>query len=320
MQSHYLRRLAGITFMTVLLSACLETEESEFEKQVSLEESIIEDHLQRNGLTATRDNSGIYYQVISANPEGQAVEADDVVFVKYWMSSLAGAHIDSLDTSLNPDTAVVFQHSNAALYPQGINQGIRLMNEGERFRLYLPSYLAFGAFSYKTLLPAESILVTDIEVTEVTNREVILQKEEAQFQDYIEEQALDGVEKQANGIYYQLMQAGEGKEAKAGNTVKLHYKGYYLDGEVFDETKSDQPAEVYLGSSSQRLIEGFEEALKLMKEGEKARIMVPSDMAYGSGIQVIPSRVRSEFLKAMNLRDIEPFQPMIFEIEVLEIR
>jgi FKBP-type peptidyl-prolyl cis-trans isomerase len=89
---------------------------------------------------------------------------------------------------------------------------------------------------------------------------------------------------------------------------------------VFDETKSDQPAEVYLGSSSQRLIEGFEEALKLMKEGEKARIMVPSDMAYGSGIQVIPSRVRSEFLKAMNLRDIEPFQPMIFEIEVLEIR
>ncbi|MFP4094678.1 MAG: FKBP-type peptidyl-prolyl cis-trans isomerase [Cyclobacteriaceae bacterium] len=56
-----------------------------------------------------------------------------------------------------------------------------------------------------------------------------------------------------------------------------------------------------------------------MKKGEKARIIIPSELAYGPGIQVVPELLRSEFLKAAQLRDIKPLEPLIFEIEIVDI-
>jgi len=129
---------------------------------------------------------------------------------------------------------------------------------------------------------------------------------------------LENVEEKSSGIFYQQLQAGSGDKVKSGQQVEIAYKGYYINDEVFDESESDQPIKFTIGYNN--VIPGFEEGIKLMKEGEKGRIFIPSHLAYGAGIQVIPDFVRSSFLKSYQLKDMVPFQTMIFDVEVKSIQ
>ena len=122
-------------FTAVLaVSGCMETE-NEFNQQIEFEEGLLNDYFAQNNLEPTRDNSGIYYEVLESNPDGEPVEEEDIVGIRYVMRRLSGQMIDSLASNIQEaDTVVRFQHVNGALYPDGINLGVRLMNEGEKFR------------------------------------------------------------------------------------------------------------------------------------------------------------------------------------------
>ncbi len=69
------------------------------------------------------------------------------------------------------------------------------------------------------------------------------------------------------------------QEAKKGDTVKVHYKGTFEDGVVFDESKGRDPLELKLGERA--VIPGFEDAVVGMKEGEAKTRTIPCDEAYG---------------------------------------
>lgn len=310
--------LTILTMPLLLLSSCLETE-NEFEKQISFEEDLLNDYFSRNNIKATRDNSGIYYEVLQSNPDGEPVEEEDIVSIRYVMRRLSGQMIDSLASATQgTDTMVRFQHVSGALYPDGVNLGVRLMNVGEKFRLYIPSYRAFNDFSYKTLIPSETILITDVEVVDVASPEEVENDEKQRILAYAEAHQLDNVEEKSSGIFYQKLEAGSGDTVKAGQLVEVAYKGYYLNDEVFDESDADQPIKFTVGYND--IIPGFEEGIKLMQEGEKGRIFIPSQLAYGAGIQVIPDFVRTSFLKNYRLKDMMPFQTLIFEVEVESIQ
>lgn len=70
------------------------------------------------------------------------------------------------------------------------------------------------------------------------------------------------------------------KSAETGSTVKVHYTGTLDDGNVFDSSKERGPLEFTIGNG--QLINGFEEAVIGMEEGEKKKVKIPSDEAYGS--------------------------------------
>jgi len=310
--------LSILMINVLFLSSCMETE-NEFEKQINFEEDLLNDHFTQNSINATRDNSGIFYEVLESNPDGEPVEENDIVAIRYVMRRLSGQMIDSLSSaSQEKDTVVRFQHLSGALYPDGVNLGVRLMNVGEKFRLYIPSYRAFNDFSYKTLIPSETILVTDVEVVDVASEEEVENEEKQLIQNYVSGHQLENVEEKSSGIFYQQLQAGSGDKVKSGQQVEIAYKGYYINDEVFDESESDQPIKFTIGYNN--VIPGFEEGIKLMKEGEKGRIFIPSHLAYGAGIQVIPDFVRSSFLKSYQLKDMVPFQTMIFDVEVKSIQ
>ncbi|MDF9795677.1 FKBP-type peptidyl-prolyl cis-trans isomerase FkpA [Catalinimonas alkaloidigena] len=303
--------------LVILMSGCLDNEDSEFEKQAKFDDQLISQHLEQNSITATKDNnSGIYYEVLKENTSGTPVEQEDVISIRYIMRTLGGKLIDSLTMGAEVDTVVRFQHVPGAIFPEGFNWGVRLMNEGEKFRFYIPSDKAFKNYSYKTLIPSETILNVEAEIVQVQSLDDVQKEEIEAIEDYISARELEGVSKKSTGIYYQRLQEGSGETLKTGQVVKVAYKGEFMNGEVFDKSESNKPLTFVLGID--QVIKGFEEGIKLMKKGEKGRIIIPSELAYAQGTQVIPGFIREDFMKTFQLRDIPPFQTLIFELEIVE--
>ena len=90
-----------------------------------------------------------------------------------------------------------------------------------------------------------------------------------------------GFDKTDSGLRYKMISEGNGKKAEKGKTVSVHYKGMLADGTVFDSSyKRKQPIEFPLGKG--HVIEGWDEGIQLLKEGDQARFVIPSNLAYGS--------------------------------------
>lgn len=91
----------------------------------------------------------------------------------------------------------------------------------------------------------------------------------------------EGFEKTASGLRYKILQKGNGKPAQKGKKVAVHYKGALVDGSVFDSSfKRNQPIEFVLGVG--QVIEGWDEGIALLQEGDKAQFVIPSTLGYGS--------------------------------------
>ena len=90
-----------------------------------------------------------------------------------------------------------------------------------------------------------------------------------------------GFEKTESGLRYQIIQKGDGVKAEKGKTVSVHYKGQLADGTVFDSSyKRNQPIDFPLGVG--QVIPGWDEGIQLLKVGDKARLVIPSDLGYGA--------------------------------------
>jgi len=90
-----------------------------------------------------------------------------------------------------------------------------------------------------------------------------------------------GFNKTESGLRYQMLQEGSGVKAEKGKTVSVHYKGQLADGTVFDSSyKRNQPIDFALGKG--QVIAGWDEGIQLLKVGDKARFVIPGDLAYGS--------------------------------------
>lgn len=86
------------------------------------------------------------------------------------------------------------------------------------------------------------------------------------------------VHKTADGLMYRVLRAGTGPAVqKNSDVVTVYYKGWLINGQVFDQTKPDEPAQFQAGG----LIPGWVEALKLMKTGDTWEIVLPSELGYG---------------------------------------
>ncbi|GED22578.1 FKBP-type peptidyl-prolyl cis-trans isomerase [Halomonas halmophila] len=110
----------------------------------------------------------------------------------------------------------------------------------------------------------------------------------------------DGVTETESGLQYREIESGDGASPKAGDTVKVNYEGRLIDGTVFDSSyKRGEPVSFRVG----QVIEGWQEALKLMSVGDKWEIVIPSDLAYG----------------ARGQGPIGPHETLIFEVELLDV-
>ena len=112
--------------------------------------------------------------------------------------------------------------------------------------------------------------------------------------------AREGVTTTESGLQYEVLRAGDGAMPVMDQRVRLHYRGTLIDGTEFDSSYDGEPVVFTVGG----LIQGFNEALTLMRIGSHFRIVIPSDIAYGA--QGSGGR-------------IGPNETLIFEIELVEI-
>ncbi len=90
-----------------------------------------------------------------------------------------------------------------------------------------------------------------------------------------------GYDETPSGLRYKIVQNGDGVKAEKGKMVSVHYKGQLLDGTVFDSSyPRKQPIDFTIGIG--QVISGWDEGIQLLKVGDKARFVIPSNLAYGS--------------------------------------
>jgi FKBP-type peptidyl-prolyl cis-trans isomerase len=93
-----------------------------------------------------------------------------------------------------------------------------------------------------------------------------------------ENKAKAGVTTTASGLQYRVVKSGTGVSPTPNDIVNVTYRGWLIDGTVFDETPPGQTATFPAG----QLIPGWVEALQLMKEGDEWEIVLPSELGYGA--------------------------------------
>lgn len=108
----------------------------------------------------------------------------------------------------------------------------------------------------------------------------------------------DGAMQTESGLAYKIIEPGNDKKAVSDqDTVWVDYKGTFIDGEVFDQHDNFS---FPLGSA----FKGWSEGLKLVGEGGKIKLVIPSDLAYGEGRGLIPSN--STLVFDVTLNKVEP--------------
>lgn len=110
----------------------------------------------------------------------------------------------------------------------------------------------------------------------------------------------EGVTTTSSGLQYEVLTKGNGIYPVSTDSVTVHYTGTLLDGTVFDSSvERGEPVTFKLD----QVIPGWTEGLQLMKEGDKFKFFIPSDIAYGD----------------RGSRTIEPNSTLIFEVELLHV-
>jgi FKBP-type peptidyl-prolyl cis-trans isomerase len=304
----YIDSASVIKFHIHLVSA--ETTEELQAKEVQ----VISKYLADNGISTQPQSSGLYY-IEQLAGTGNAIDTGDMVNLHFTVSLPGGAPIFSTFQRGQP----VEMKFGRRFENPGFDEGVSLMKKGGKAKFIVPSNLAFGENGRPGTIPPFSPVVYEVEIVEITPGAVYeKQQAEAKMKEemlkekgkneelvklnaYIKEKNIT-TKPRPSGLYYIENQKGTGAKAESGKKVKVHYTGTLLDGTKFDSSLDrDQPFEFVLGQG--QVIPGWDEGIGLMDVGGKARLIIPSVIAYGD----------------RNMGTITPYSTLVFDVELISV-
>jgi len=282
-----------------------EEAKSDFDKELvnmqMSEDSILQAHIKENNIKIKPTESGLYYEELKAG-SGPLAKKGDLVTVIFNISFLDGIELFSSKDQGEP----VFFELGQPFDTEGMNEALLKMKAGGKSRIIMPSNLAFGERGRGNFIPPYSTLISEVELLKIQTKKEYNDEqrgnETVDIRKYLNENGID-VNPTASGMYFIEREKGTGPAPKTGDKVKVWYTGKLLDGTVFDASSNRNKAyEFALGQG--RVIKGWDLGIAMMKQGGKATLVIPSNLAYGergSG-QTIP-----------------PFAPLVFEVELQEV-
>ena len=229
-----------------------------------------------------KTESGLMYKIIEKG-KGPRVKKGDVVYTHYTLRLEDGKKIDSsLDRNMP-----FFLKLGASEVIKGWDEGLSYMNIGDKRKLIIPPDLGYGVRGAGDAVPPNATLFFEVEL--LANENIKYKGE-----DYV---------KTPTGLMYKDIKVGKGETPLRGQTVVAHYTGWLENGKKFDSSldrKKPYPFQIQTRS----VIPGWDEGFKSMKPGGKRKLIIPSNLGYGSS----------------GRGSIPPNATLIFEVEMLEIK
>lgn len=113
------------------------------------------------------------------------------------------------------------------------------------------------------------------------------------------------VQRSQTGLYYQIVEPGEGEKIRWGQKTTAHYIGELLNGKTFDSSKDRGVPLVFTVGN---MVQGWNEGVQLLRPGGKATLLIPSHLGYKD----------KGFITSQGDTLIPPNEPLRFDIEVLK--
>ncbi len=277
-----------IVLSSSVLVSCFRSGEEDLAdpEQYEKEQKEIENYLIDNGFSFQRDSLfGLYY-VIEEMGDGPAA------YDSAWVNVTFNGSILGSGTN--------FIEEDSVYYPMyGLISGWRILlpqiEAGGRIRMYIPSFYGFGEnTALEGAVPPNSTLEFDVELHDVFNQRGY---ERLLVNEYIEVNELDAKRDSISGLFYVMLEEGEGESPTAESAIIVDYEGRTLvDDEVFD---SGTEALFRLSD----LIDGWKALMPLVKEGGTILMIIYSDYGYG------PQEVGP----------IPPNSTLVFEVTLVDV-
>lgn len=310
-----------VFIVLALLSACMPSADDDFQQLVERDNRLIREFLTQNNITATETAVGYYYKKDVANNVGRQIVNGDTIGVYYEMKTINGQMIESFwDESKLPR---LYFHGESGLVPRGINFASSLAREGETFTLYIPSYLAFGDYSFQQLIPPSAILEVKIKFAKIFNKASLAAHELQVIEQYLNSgEGIPGFTSNQDGLFVKVINTGqaEGKVATNGGRIRFTYELFQLDASTpfAAVTNPIDPVQITLGSTNN--LRFLNLALVGTKKDQELELIIPSPLAFGATTQVFPYAARLDlFQRRLVLEAARPFEPVRIKIKVIDV-
>jgi len=196
----------------------------------------------------------------------------------------------TIGSSIDFGQPVKFKLGDSA-FIKGVDEGIVGMKVGGTRTTIIPSNKAYGEMGFGPVPPNSSLKVV---INLVDVKDIVVAKS----------WDIDSTKivTSNSGLKYVILQSGMGEKADSADLVTVHYTGFLSDGKIFDSSvERDEPFKFRL--KLQPVIPGWEEGVKLLGKGGKAKLIIPPALGYG----------------AMPVGSIPPNSTLIFDVEVLNV-
>lgn len=205
-----------------------------------------------------------------------------------------------------------------------LQEGVRLLHEGDsaRFNIKADSIRARGMQLPEIVKGTLSYVIKVQQIVPEAEFPAYLEAKAAEA-DLDQQQAIAAylhehnltVSPTEDGLYFIRTREGKGKAIQQGSPVKFHYVGRLLDGTIFDTSIKEvaeengllhpmrryEPLETMAGTG--QMILGMDEGLMMMRQGDKATLIIPFQLGYGD----------------RDLGLIPPYSPLVFEMEIVSV-
>lgn len=255
-----------------------------------------------------KHNSGLQYKFIVDATQNRTPQLGDILLIKVVVKTADNKVIEETDF-------FKIKLTEPSYLGGAIEDGLALMSVGDSLHIKLNAEDYF-THTKKSELPegvleedelsvamklAEHINIKEFEKDQRNARLSAEREEDRQLSEFVKQKNIN-TPSLLSGMYYIETTKGKGQKATPGKKVVVHYTGSFLNGQIFDSSvERGKPFVFKLGLG--QVIQGWDEGISKMNVGGKARLIIPSSLAYGEEA----------------VGPIPPFATLVFDVELLEV-
>ena len=267
----------------------------------------------------TKTQNGLYYKMEDVGDSDKKAKPGDYVTTQMIIKSQKDSVLYDTRT-IGLDGTVTFI-LDAPQHEKDYREGFQYLSEGDSGTFITDAYTFYMKKNHAPVpkgMTMESIIkvearVLKIRTPEEHEKDMFAEKEKLEQGEFEEKKILEKYLSDSNitaqlignGMYYIKLHEGKGLTPDSGTVALLNYRGSFLNGRCFDFFYESQPFEYMIGQEEQ-LIKGLELGVRRMHEGEKAKFIIPSHLAFGSS--------------GSSIGIVPPFTTVIYEVELLKVQ